>query len=435
MQFRWQITFAALCLLGWWCWTEASPPAIDGQRLFVRHCASCHGPTGKGDGPLTKATGWHPTDLTKGVFKFRSTPSGSLPTDEDLRRTLLKGVGGTPMIGMEGLLSDEEVQALVTFIKTLSPAFQERTPSPPLSLVPLPPSQDLLKLGQRLYRELACATCHGEQGKGDGPMAKTLKDTTGRPLPVRSFENAQHFKGGSTPTDIYRAIMAGLDGTPMPAFSELLSEEEGWALAYYVHSLIRNQSLPLWGTNLAVTTVPQLPTQDNDWEKLPSTLLALQPTWQTNSGPQTIRVRTAYDGRFLAVRLQWQDRSPEGNKGKSLREDAAAVQLPMRWEASLPSVFQGDSAFPVQLLVWSPQKQLRVLRAAGVLSTSPMPSSSYRATGRWQSGQWTVTFTLLLPSGQTRIPVTFGVWDGQSGDEGLRRRFSGWHFLTLTVAQ
>jgi len=40
------------------------PPPVTGSGLFLRHCASCHGVSGKGDGPLAATLKVAPSDLT-----------------------------------------------------------------------------------------------------------------------------------------------------------------------------------------------------------------------------------------------------------------------------------------------------------------------------------------------------------------------------------
>jgi high-affinity iron transporter len=81
-----------------------------------------------------------------------------------------------------------------------------------------------------MYVEAGCANCHGAEGRGDGTSAKSLSvppaDLTLRP-----------FKGGSTPVDILRTLVTGLDGTPMPSYHLMLDDADFWALAYYVESL------------------------------------------------------------------------------------------------------------------------------------------------------------------------------------------------------
>ena len=68
-----------------------------GQEVFVDHCAGCHGARGDGAGRAATFLSPLPRDFTAGVFKFRSTPSGSLPTDGDLFRTITRGVRWTAM--------------------------------------------------------------------------------------------------------------------------------------------------------------------------------------------------------------------------------------------------------------------------------------------------------------------------------------------------
>ena len=70
----------------------------DGARLFAQRCATCHGATGDGKGPRAAAVSPSPRDFTKGVFEFRSTSSGRLPTDEDIWKVISNGIHGTAMV-------------------------------------------------------------------------------------------------------------------------------------------------------------------------------------------------------------------------------------------------------------------------------------------------------------------------------------------------
>src|SRR5207247_2095034 len=62
-----------------------------GKEEFEEHCIGCHGVRGDGNGLAATFLFPRPRDFTIGVFKFRSTPSGSLPTDGDLFRTITRG--------------------------------------------------------------------------------------------------------------------------------------------------------------------------------------------------------------------------------------------------------------------------------------------------------------------------------------------------------
>ena len=94
--------------------------AAAGKKLYRRKCAMCHGTRGQGDGPVSRYVFPRPRDLSLGIFKIHSTPTGGLPTDLDLFETLTRGMPGTTMPGWSNLTETERWQ-LVAYIKTLSP--------------------------------------------------------------------------------------------------------------------------------------------------------------------------------------------------------------------------------------------------------------------------------------------------------------------------
>ena len=55
-----------------------------GRRVYLRYCVGCHGQDGDGAGENAQWIEPKPRDFTAAVFKCRSTPTGTLPTDEDL---------------------------------------------------------------------------------------------------------------------------------------------------------------------------------------------------------------------------------------------------------------------------------------------------------------------------------------------------------------
>ena len=216
----------------------ATAPAASGQvpaphlgrRVYVEQCAICHGDEGDGRGHAANHFAMPPRDFTSGRYKIRSTASGQLPTDDDLARTIVRGLPGTGMVPHDHL-SEAEVRAVIEFIKSLSPRFAAAPPPVPLALpVEPPPSDGSLARGRKVYEKADCGECHGREARGDGPSAKDLKikpsDLSKRP-----------FKGGSAPRDIVRAVITGYDGTPMPSYHLLLDDGELWDLARYVASL------------------------------------------------------------------------------------------------------------------------------------------------------------------------------------------------------
>jgi cytochrome c oxidase cbb3-type subunit I/II len=221
-----------------------------GRQVYQSRCVGCHGPKGDGNGAAATFLSPKPRDFTSGVFKFRSTPSGSLPTDGDLYRTITRGVRWTAMPTWHEL-SDKERMAVAGYVKTFSTRFKDEAPEPPL-LIGEPPkaTAELVARGKELYVKAKCFQCHGPGGKGDGPSSDEMKDLAGFPIRPADFTRGQ-FKGGSSVRDIFRTMSLGLDGTPMPSFADSMSEPERWAISYYVLSLSAWMD-PLTGKRLEV---------------------------------------------------------------------------------------------------------------------------------------------------------------------------------------
>lgn len=208
-----------------------------GRATYADRCAGCHGSGGQGDGPDARYLSPAPRDLTRGQFMFRTTESGSLPTDWDIYRTLQRGLPGTSMPAWSGL-PERTLWALVAFVKSLSPRFAEEEPGVPIVVPAAPPASDAsIARGRRVYARMQCGTCHGRTGRGDGPAASTLVDDDGERVYPFDFTRGWKMKGGSSPEDVYRTFHTGIDGTPMPSYHEAISESESWDLVHYTRSL------------------------------------------------------------------------------------------------------------------------------------------------------------------------------------------------------
>ena len=172
----------------------------DGRHVYERHCAVCHGVRGDGNGEAAARLRTKPADLTAGRYKFRSTPSGAAPTDDDLLRALTRGVRGTSMVS-QSHIPVAELRAAVEYLKTFSPRFAD--PGHPAVRVPPEPAvtTELVAKGEKLYRESGCPECHGNGGKGDGPSArKGMKDSRDLPI-VPTDLTRRPFKRGSEPPE------------------------------------------------------------------------------------------------------------------------------------------------------------------------------------------------------------------------------------------
>lgn len=219
-----------------------------GKAVYARRCAGCHGVNGDGNGPAATFLDPRPRNFTVGTFKFRSTPSGSLPTDGDLYRTLTRGVRWTAMPTWHELPEKERL-AVIAFIKTFSARWKEEKPEPPILIgEPPAPTPELLARGKELYTKAKCFQCHGDGGKGDGPSAAELVDDFKFTIRPADFTKGQ-FKGGGDVRDVFRTMTTGLDGTPMPSFADSMKDDERWAISYYVLSFSAFND-PLTGTKL-----------------------------------------------------------------------------------------------------------------------------------------------------------------------------------------
>ncbi len=96
--------------------------AAAGEVIFVTNCATCHGTSGKGDGPVGAALTPAPRDFTTGDFKFDTDEDGTPGTDTDIRNVIANGggaYGGSPLMAPWPTLSDEDVSNVIIYIRSL----------------------------------------------------------------------------------------------------------------------------------------------------------------------------------------------------------------------------------------------------------------------------------------------------------------------------
>ena len=194
--------------------------AFRGEQVYSRTCATCHGRAGDGSGPAARYLDPRPRDFTLGIYKFRSTAAGMLPTDEDLYRTVTVGIPTTTMPPFVDVLTERERRDVVAYIKTFSTNFENMPPADPITIreEPKATAQSIAE-GKSIYVINGCWTCHGAAGKGTGEAATSLKDVWGHEIRPVDF-TAGKFKGGSDNRSIFRTINTGLTGTPMPSYAE-----------------------------------------------------------------------------------------------------------------------------------------------------------------------------------------------------------------------
>ena len=231
-----------------------------GERVYDSDCAECHGWYGDGDGHIAGFMRPRPRNFLMGKFKITTTEN-LVPSDEDLIRTIQRGLPGTDMPAWDGM-EEKDIEAVVAFIRDLQARamrkqlkgevdagslsaedaeaiLAERTvPGPGLIIPPEPEFDESGRARGREIYEKACAACHGVDGV---PLreAITRDDEGNRVLPT-SFAQAV-FKGGGEGAAIYARVAKGMNGTAMPAYDEEYGGHELWDVVHYVQSLARPQ--------------------------------------------------------------------------------------------------------------------------------------------------------------------------------------------------
>lgn len=243
------IGLAAIALALWARAAQAGEVATPeelraGKFIYTRACANCHGAEGKGDGVAAPELDPRPRDFSRGLFKFRTTPNGAIPSLDDLARTVTHGLTGTAM-GQWSELSAKDRRAVLLYVTSFSDRFRTET-AQPIAIPPEPPlTPDSVKRGAKWYTEVECNKCHGTEGRGDGPSAAELKDDWDkRPIRPADLTQAPRFKRGATPQDIYLTLFTGLTGTPMPSYADTLpAKEDEWDLVHYVYWLSQGKGV------------------------------------------------------------------------------------------------------------------------------------------------------------------------------------------------
>lgn len=211
-----------------------------GKNLYMSRCSGCHGIEGNGKGEAFSFLDPKPRDFTKGIFKFRSTPLGSLPSDQDLMKTITKGILGTSMPSFADVPEVSRL-AVIQYIKSFSKEWDKKESfSGPVQGAAFP-REDFLnhskfmkraENGRRLFKE-NCLVCHGRTGEGNGSGSEGLEDDWGNPIKPANLTQS-YIKSGKSVADIYRVVLTGVGGTPMPSFKDTISDTELWDVTAYV---------------------------------------------------------------------------------------------------------------------------------------------------------------------------------------------------------
>lgn len=450
----------------------------NGERLYERWCAECHGAEGEGDGPAASRMLPRPRDFTEARYQIRTTASGNLPTTGDIMSAIEHGLPGTTMPGWPNLNRSQR-RDLTAYLKSLSPFFQRLGPPDSLSFESSPGGgEEALESGRQVYTKLECDRCHGSAGRGDGPSAPTLTDWRDQPIRAADLTQPWLFNGGSSVEEIHRRFLTGLDGTPMPTQSDALNagvvdSSQLWDLAYYVRSLAPER-VPPGGRNVVRVErigddgeLPAGPGSDA-WEDVerywfPLAGQVIEQPRQFEPMVDGVWVEGLHDGDEIALRVSWNDpsQSPDSAWMQWQRRVADALDadgtpwptdsLPDRLAVQFPTeipegrerpyFLMGSAQKPVYLWRWNSREGTHESTATGLGTAGPLAESRLQGEATWSEGQWRVVFRRSLEGEGQRItlesgvavPMAFYAWDGNNAETGSRAAVSSWYFMVLEV--
>jgi mono/diheme cytochrome c family protein len=298
-----------------------------GKKLYLHYCSQCHGEKGDGAGYAAIHLRPAPRNFTTGKFKIRTTPNGALPTTQDLKNIIHRGMPYSSMPSWP-LFSDQELTDLAYYVKTFYPDFAKPEMQPKPVDLPQPPAstKESVAAGRQMYEDSGCLGCHGTAGRGDGTSAPTLKDDWGHPIRPADLTTRWTFRGGGARGDLYRTVSTGLNGTPMPSYADALTPEQRWQLVDYLASLsdedpgyanliiARHLDDPIDMANpdAAFAAAPAA--------RLPIVGQIMQPGRSFHPPATYVLVQAVYDADSLAVRVRWDDMSAQtsGHNGPSM---------------------------------------------------------------------------------------------------------------------
>ena len=451
-----------------------------GKPAYDKWCAGCHGVEGRGDGPGARFMLPLPRDFTRASYQIRTTATGELPTDEDLRRVIDDGMPGTAMPGWRGRITQRERDDVIAYLKSMSRFFANAEAPAPMSIGRAAGGGDeAVAEGRRVYEQMECNKCHGQQGRGDGTSAPTLVDDWDAPIRAADLSENWHFNGGGSVEQIYTRLRTGLDGTPMPTFSDaveagLVTDDQLWQLAHYVRSLSPGETPRVREVVRAMRVdAGELPAGPNDstWARTEAAYIPLvgqivvKPRWfaPTVDG---VWVQAMHDGSRLAMRLVWHDpsRSPDpawdewlgrvrtvltdidGALATTQGADRFVVQFPTMVEegAERPFFLGGSPRRPAYGIRWtSTPDRIEEGMLTGLESFAPRATPDVTHAATWADGAWHLQIVRPLSLADSTagpafgagraIPIAFRAADGSNGEDDARSAVSAWYAIYLDV--
>ena len=212
----------------------ADTDLMRGRQVYLQRCWMCHGDAGQSDGPDASHLVPIPANFTE--------PDPKKFPDSEWFWKVSYGIGNAAMPQWHLLLSPEDRWAAIKYVKAtfVNPSepkeVSDEVPPAYTALDPAPfaPTPETIAAGKATYAKL-CIGCHGPKAMGDGTYGAALM-----PTPANLTEEP----GSTTGIDFwYWRIDAGVVGdndthpTAMPAWKNILTEQEKWEVIFYTRGL------------------------------------------------------------------------------------------------------------------------------------------------------------------------------------------------------
>jgi mono/diheme cytochrome c family protein len=174
-----------------------------GQDMYDSLCVYCHGVYGRGDGIMAQQLPVPPGDLSSLSFQ-------SQVKDAELLGVIADGRGAMP--GMGEIMSSQDVQAVVAFVRMLSPSFEQ-------------------------YQRF-CASCHGADGHPEVWLSENAEDDAAlEEIPTVVFNQAYFRTHSEAHIRSWVSHMLKGSRSIMPHFAGELSPDEIRHILAYLRSL------------------------------------------------------------------------------------------------------------------------------------------------------------------------------------------------------
>lgn len=128
-----------------------------GRRVYETYCIGCHGENGLGDGEAAIFLNPKPRNFVRGDYKyFHFGEPGPFPSDESLKVTIRNGLPGSAMPAFP-LLTDQEIQDVATYIKSLREGGWEEPESTQVTTGGVPIEGETV---EEIFANAGCGGCH-----------------------------------------------------------------------------------------------------------------------------------------------------------------------------------------------------------------------------------------------------------------------------------